>query len=174
MKKEQKVQVVQDLRRDLTSAQVAVVVENNGMTVDSVFRLRRALRGKGAKLRVVKNTLLKLASQDSGKEGINEFAGGPIAVAYTTGDPSALAKELTNFAKKEKLLVIRGGVLGASVLKSDGVQALADMPPLPDMRARVLAMFNAPAQNFLGVLQAAPRNMLGVLKAREQKLAENG
>lgn len=174
MNKEQKVQVVQDLQKDLARAQVAVVVENNGMTVDTVFRLRKALREKGGKLKVVKNTLLKLASQNTAVARINDIAGGPIAIAYTLGDPAALAKELTNFAKKEKVLSIRGAVLGGSVLNPEGVQALADMPPLPDMRARVLALFNSPAQNFLGLLQAAPRNMLGVLKAREQKLAENG
>ncbi len=174
MKKEQKAQVVQDLHKELARAQVALVVENNGMTVDTVFRLRRVLREKGGKLKVVKNTLLKLASQGTGVARINELAGGPIAIAYTAGDPAALAKDLTSFAKKEKVLSIRGGVLGSSVLNPEGVQALADMPPLPDMRARVLALFNSPAQNFLGLLQAAPRNMLGVLKAREQKLAENG
>ena len=101
MKREEKAVVVEQLRADLGQAPAAVVVEYKGMTVDSVFRLRKALRDKGAKLKVVKNTLLTIACEGTPNVRLKELAGGPIAVAYTAADPSAMAKEITAFAKKE-------------------------------------------------------------------------
>ncbi len=171
MRKQEKVEVVQQLRADLGDSPAAVVVEYKGITVASLHTLRNQLREKGAKLRVVKNTLLLRAFEGTSNEALKGLAGGPIAVAYVPvdGDAAGLAKEITAFAKKENLLVLRGGVLTGKPLDKAGVEELATLPSIEEMRAKLLGLFNAPAQKFLGTLLAAPRNFLGVLNAKVEK-----
>jgi large subunit ribosomal protein L10 len=160
---------VEQLRADLGQAPAAVVVEYKGMTVDSVFRLRKALRDKGAKLKVVKNTLLTIACEGTPNVRLKELAGGPIAVAYTAADPSAMAKEITAFAKKEEKLVIRGGVVSGQVVNGKGVEELALLPPFAELQAKLLGVLTAPMARFLGLLQAPAGRFLAVLKAKAEK-----
>lgn len=176
VRKEQKHQLVDQLQEELSEAVAVIVVEYKGITVDSMTQLRVKLREKEASFRVVKNTLLKLACQGHSNDKLADLAGGPIAIAFTKGDPAAMAKELTGYAKGEKTLVIRGGVLSGKLMDSTGVADLATLPSLDEMRARTLALFQAPAQQLLSLLLATPRNVLGVLQARKEKLeeAENG
>ena len=94
-------------------------------------------------------------------------------MALTDGDPAAMAKEVVNFAKGEPLLVLRGGILSGKILETEGVKDLATLPSIDEMRAKALSVFNAPAQQFMGLLQAAPRNLLGVLNARADKMNSN-
>lgn len=172
MRKEQKAQLVVQLREELSKAVGAVVVEYKGITVESLTQLRVKLREKETRFRVVKNTLFKLACQGHDNVKLADLAGGPIAVAYTQGDPSAMAKELTAFTKGEKSVVIRGGILTGKLLDSAGVNELATLPSLDELRAKALGLFQAPAQQFLSLLLATPRNVLGVLNARKEKLEE--
>jgi large subunit ribosomal protein L10 len=174
VRKQDKILVVEELKTDLGQAQAAVIVEYRGMTVRAMHELRKSLRSKQSKLRVVKNTLLKIAVQETPNQALESLAGGPVFVAYTHSDPTGLAKEIAAHAKKEPLMVIRGGILGGRILDASGVSDLSNMPSIEEMRARVLAVFNAPAQQILGLLLAAPRNLLGVLNARADKLGETG
>lgn len=174
MRKQDKILVVEELKTDLGQAQAAIVVEYRGMTVGAMHDLRKSLRSKQSKLRVVKNTLLKLAVQGTPNQALETLAGGPVAVAYTYADPAVLAKEIAAYAKKESSLVIRGGILGGRVMDAASVADLSTMPSIEEMRARVLAVFNAPAQRMLGLMLAAPRNLLGVFNARADKLTETG
>ncbi len=174
MKRQDKILVVEQLKTELGQAQAVVIVEYRGMTVGSMYDLRKALRSKQAVLRVVKNTLLKRSVEDTFNEALTGLAGGPVAVAYTDADPVALAKEISVFAKKEPFLVIRGGTLGGRELDANGVKDLASMPSMEEMRARVLAVFNTPAQTFLSLMLAAPRNLLGVLQARVSQVEQAG
>lgn len=169
MRKQQKAEVVEQLRKDLGAAEAVVVVEYKGITVGSVHELRKQLRGKGAGFQVVKNTLLSIAVQGTPNEQLAKLTGGPVAVAYTAKDAPAMAKELLAYAKKEDKLIIRGAVLSGKTLDAAGVEALSTLPSIEEMRARALGLLQAPAQQFLGVLLAAPRNLLGVLKAKADK-----
>ena len=172
MKKQQKVEIVKALGESLGDAQAAVVVEYKGMTVESLYGLRKQLRDNGSSIRVVKSTLMIRSVDGTPNEPLKDLAGGPIAVAYTAGDAAGLAKDLTTYAKKERLLVIRGGILGGKLLEAADVLELATLPSLPEMRAKVLGLFQAPAQQFLGLLQAAPRDFLGVLQAKAEQEQE--
>ena len=170
MRREQKAAIVMRLREDIGEAAAAIVVEYKGITMESLHRLRVQLREKGARFRVVKNTLFIRACEGSSNERLRELAGGPVAVAYTDDDPAVLAKELTVFAKKEEKIRLRGGVLSGKLLDLQGVQELATLPPLDELRARFLALLQTPAQSFLGVLLASPRGLFGVLNARIEQL----
>ena len=168
MRRQQKVELVEQLKKDLGSSPAAVVVEYKGITVASLTNLRNSLRAKGAALRVVKNTLLLRAVEGSANEGLKTLTGGPIAVAFidADGDPAALAKELVTYAKQESFLVIRGGILTGKVMEQADIKELATLPSLDEMRAKALGLFNAPAEKFLSTLLAAPRDFLGVLLAK--------
>lgn len=176
MRRQDKVGVVQQLTQDLGSALAVVVVEYKGITVGSVHALRKQLREKGAGYRVVKNTLLLRAVEGSANEGLKDLAGGPIAVVYTTGvDAAGLAKVVSGYAKTEKTLVIRGGILSGKLLARTDVEELATLPSLEEMRAKALGLFNAPSVKFLNTLLAAPRDLLGVLNAKvDQDESANG
>jgi len=169
VKKQQKAEVVEQLKNDLGSAEAVVVVEYKGITVGSVHELRKQLRGKGAGFQVVKNSLLTIAVQGTPNERLTKLTGGPVAVAYTASDAPALAKELLAYAKKEVKLIVRGAVLNGKILDAAGVEALSTLPSIEEMRARALGLLQAPAQQFLAVLLAAPRSMLTVLKAKAEK-----
>jgi large subunit ribosomal protein L10 len=171
LNREQKSKVVQLLGENLAKAQVVVVVEYKGMNAASVFELRKQLRAKGATFAVVKNTLLARAVAGTNLEGLNDLAGGPIAVAYTAADAAGLAKDLTGYARKEEKLIIRGGMLGGKKIGVEEVKDLATLPSIEVLRSKLLGLLQTPAQQFLGILLAAPRNFLGVLKAREDKLS---
>jgi len=166
VKKQQKVEIVQQLKEELGASQAAVVVEYKGITVESFQGLRKQLREREAGVRVVKNTLLLRAVDGTPNARLKDLVGGPIAVAYTSSDPAILAKEIVAYGRKEKLLVIRGGVLGGKTIDAEGVGELATLPTLDEMRARALGMLSAPAQQLLSLLLAAPRNFLGVLQAK--------
>jgi len=166
VKKQQKAEVVQQLRTDLATAEAVLVVEYKGITVGSLHQLRKLLREKGARFQVVKNTLLTIAVEGTANERLKDLAGGPIAVAYAAKDAPGLAKELLAYAKKEEKLVIRGGVLAGKVLDAKDVDALSCLPSIERMRAMLLGLLAAPAQRFLGLLLAPQASMLGVLQAR--------
>jgi len=176
VRKQDKVEVVQQLTADLGNALAAVVVEYKGITVGSIHELRKQLRQKGAAYRVVKNTLLLRAVAETANEKLRDLAGGPIAVAYAKGDDAAgLAKVISAYAKSEKKLVVRGGVLSGQLLDKSGVEELATLPSIEEMRAKALGLFNAPAEKFLSTLLAAPRDLLGVLNAKvDQEETANG
>lgn len=169
MKKPQKVVVLQELKKELGNAVAIVVAEYKGITVDSLHKFRVQLRGKPARVKVVKNTLLGLATQGTGNEAIAKIAGGPIAIIYSQDDPSTLAKEVLAYAKKEPLFVVRGGTLGGKLLDVAGVEQLSTMPSMGELRAKLMGLLQAPAQQFLSLLQAPARNLLGVLEAKAQK-----
>jgi len=169
VKKPQKAVVLQELKSELSNAVAVVVAEYKGITVESLHRFRVQLRGKPAKVKVVKNTLLTLATKGTSNEALAGLAGGPIAIIYSQDDPSSLAKEVSSYAKKEPLFVVRGGTLGGKVLDSTGVEQLSTMPSLGELRAKLLGLLTAPAQQFLSLLQAPSRDFLGVLDAKARK-----
>lgn len=174
VKRGEKEELVSKLRAELSNCPAAILIEYKGMTAGSIFQLRKALREKGARMQVVKNTLLSRAVEGTRNSALSSLVGGPVAVTHTGTDPAALAKEVAGFAKKDGKLVIRGGVLDGRIIDAKVVEELATLPPLVDMRANLLGLMSAPPRNLLSVLLAVPRRFLGVLKARaEQGTEEN-
>jgi len=174
VRRQEKVEVVDKLRANLADSPAAILVEYKGMTVGSIFQLRKALREKGAHMQVVKNTLLTRAVEGTRNAALGSLAGGPVAVVYTATDPAALAKELSGYAKKEEKLLLRGGVLMGRILDAHGVEELASLPPVEVLRGRLLGLLTTPARSFLGLLLAAPRGFLGVLKAKTEQGTQQG
>ncbi|MCU1378650.1 MAG: ribosomal protein [Acidimicrobiales bacterium] len=160
----EKVAVVDEVRAKLDSSDAAVLTEYRGLNVSATAELRRALRDAGGEFKVYKNTLVRIAARELGLE-IDALLTGPTAIAFIDGDPVNVAKALRDFAKTNPALVIKGGLLGDSVIDEKGVTALADLEPREVLLAKLAGALAAPMQQFAGLLEALPRNFAYGLKA---------
>lgn len=164
MNRSEKKAVVASLKDQLTTAGSIVVVHNTGLTVAEMSELRKNIRESGAQFKVTKNSLLKLAIQDTDYKNIEELLSGPTAIAYSE-DPVAAAKIVVDFANDNEKLVIRGGAMGTNAMDTNQVKALAKMPSLDELRAKLLSMINTPATRIAGVLQAPSGQLARVFNA---------
>lgn len=170
MNREQKNEVVAELKDTLGKVASLVVADYRGLTVEQVNGLRSEIRKNACTYRVVKNTLFKLAIQGTGMEGLSPLFVGPTAVAYSFEDPVAPAKVLDKFQGDLKHLEVKGGYLDGEVLDQRGVKSLATMKGKDELRAELLATFMAAAQGFVRLMAAAPQNFLYLLSAKQRQL----
>jgi len=167
-----KTQVIEELSAKLATAKAAFLADYRGLTVDEVNELRGKLREAGVEYRVVKNTLLRLATKDTPFTCLDEYLKGPTAIAIAQEDPVAPAKVLSDFAKSSKVFELKTAVLDGKLLSLAEVSALAELPSRDELLAKMLGSINAPVSNFVGVLAAVPRSLVQVLGAiKEQKEA---
>ena len=175
MDKATKIQQVAELKQLVEAIPSVVLTEYCGLSVEQMTEMRNALRQLGVTYRVVKNTLIKLAIEGTTLAGLAEHFTGPVGIAYPTDDNAAApAKAVLEQAKKLEAFNVIAGWAEGEVLDADGVKALSTMPTKDEMRAKLLSLFNTPAQRFLSVLEAGPRDFLGVLNARKRQLEEGG
>jgi large subunit ribosomal protein L10 len=161
----EKVAVVDEVRDKLSSASAAILTEYRGLKVKDMAVLRRSLRDVGGEYRVYKNTLVRFAARDLGLEGLEALLEGPTAITFVDGDAVAVAKALRDYARTNPVLVVKGGLLGTSVLGAKEAAALADLPSREVLLARIAGGLAAPLVQFAGLLQALPRNFAYGLKA---------
>jgi large subunit ribosomal protein L10 len=154
MDRSQKAEAVAELNRTFGEVGVVVITRNLGMTVAQSTALRGKIRDAGATYKVAKNSLAKLAIADTDYVGIGDFLSGPTAIA-TSVDPVAAAKAVVDFAKTTDKIEIVGGSMGSQVLDAAGVKALASMPSLDELRAKLIGLVQAPATK-IAQLQTAP------------------
>ncbi|MGF1444802.1 MAG: 50S ribosomal protein L10 [Pikeienuella sp.] len=169
MDRAQKSAAVAELSDIVEASGVIVVAQYTGMTVAEMSQLRLAMREGEARFKVAKNRLVKIALDGKPQQVGKDLFKGPTGICYSQ-DPVAASKIATDFAKKNKKFVVIGGVLGGQLLDEEGVKALADMPSIDELRAKLLGTLKAPLGKFAGVLKAPPTKMAGVLKAGPQKL----
>ncbi len=170
--RQEKVDVVTEVRKKLESADAAFITEYRGMSVAALAGLRRTLRQSGAEYHVYKNTLARFAARDAGIDGLEGLLVGPTGITFVNGDVAAAAKALRDVARTNPLLIIKGGSLGKVVLSAKDVEALAELPSREVLLAQFAGALQAPLVKTAGLLQALPRNMAYGLKALiEQKEA---
>ncbi|MFH1242586.1 MAG: 50S ribosomal protein L10 [Pseudomonadota bacterium] len=169
MKREEKERFVADLHSQLEKAVGAFLVNYQGLNVEALNRLRRELRKIDAEFRVVKNRLLKLASQGTDTEMIKEHMQGPSAVALTYEDVVAPAKVLIGFAKDFKQFQIRNCQISGRVLDAEGVKRLAELPGRDVLLAQTLSVMQAVPTSLVRVLSGVMAKLLNVLKAIERE-----
>jgi large subunit ribosomal protein L10 len=171
MRRQEKAEVVADLRGLFDGVQAMILTHYSGLDVASMVALRAELRKVNAGYRVMKNTLARLAMFDSDLECLNPHLVGQTGVAYTHDDPAAAAKVITAFAKEHPALEVRAGYLdGGKILDNKGIIALSKLPSRDELRAQLLSSLNGVARNFVSVLAAPPRDFVGVLAARQRTL----
>lgn len=164
----EKQELVSSLHETLNSAEVVVVAHYAGLTVAEMTELRSQMREAGASVQVAKNRLVKLALQGTDAEPISDLFKGQTVIA-TSNDPVAAPKVASEFAKKNDKLVILGGVMGTTVLDTAGVNALATMPSLDELRGKIVGVLQAPATKIAQVLQAPGGQLARVFGAYAKK-----
>ena len=168
---EQKQAVVAEVAKQVSAAQAIVMVENRGMAVADMTRLRAKARASGVYFRVVKNTLVRRAVAETPFAQLADRMVGPLA--YGIGpDPVAVAKVLNDFAKGNDKFVITGGAMPGLVMSAKDVAALAALPSREELIARLLGTLQAPLSKFAQTLNAVPSKFVRTLAAvRDAKLA---
>lgn len=171
----QKQEQVAELKEKLGRASSVVVADYRGLDVVAVNTLRAKLRAAGGcEYRVVKNSILRRASEGTGVASIAKHFKGPTALALAYGDPVALAKVLVDFAKQHEVFELRAGVLEGEALDKAGIATLATLPGLNELRGRLVGLIQGPAQKLVMVLSAPAAQLARVIEARSKKLAESG
>lgn len=168
MDRAEKRELVTSLHEVFENTGVVVVAHYQGLTVAQMSALRGRMKAAGASLKVAKNRLAKLALQGTDSESISGLFTGPTVIAYST-DPVAAPKVAIEFAKTTDKFVVLGGALGRQALNADGVKALATLPSLDELRARLLGMINTPATRIAGVVQAPAAQLARVFNAYAKK-----
>ncbi len=171
IKKEEKAAVVSQLKEAFSNYQVMILTDYRGLDVESMNALRKQLRENAVVFRVVKNTLLRIASKETEIEKIQELFTGPTAIAISTKDPVAPAKVLKEFAKEHDALKIKGGILSGKPLSVSDVEYLANLPDRDILLAQLFSVMNAPQAGLVNVLTGVIRGLLNVLHAVEEKKA---
>jgi large subunit ribosomal protein L10 len=147
----------------------AILVDYTGMSAGQADDLRAQLDERGAQMFIIKNALAVLALRRLDLPDVAELVDGPTALVHGADDPVLMAKALLEWGKKEKLLVVRGGMVEGQAIGPEGVRELADLPPLEVLQAQFVGAVAAPLSGFVGVLQGVVRSFVGVLNAIAEK-----
>ena len=168
MDRKQKEELVATLNKTFEETEMVVVTHYSGLTVAEISDLRDRIREAGAKFKVTKNRLTRLALKNTKFEGISNLFIGPTAIAYSN-DPVAAAKISVEFAKENNKLIVIGGALGSDILDADGVKALATLPSLDELRGKIVGLMQAPASKIAQVLQAPGGQVARVISAYSEQ-----
>jgi large subunit ribosomal protein L10 len=163
-----KAEAIETLKGVFDNAGAVVVAHYSGSTVKELEDLRGRLRGQGAKLQIVKNTLAQKALAGRAGEGASALFTGPVAIAYAP-DPVSAAKVTTDYAKGNDKFIVVGGVMGATVLDAKGVGALATLPSLDELRAQLVGLIAAPATRLATIITAPGAGLARVVNAYATK-----
>jgi large subunit ribosomal protein L10 len=164
-----KTEQVEVLGKELKNISNLIVTTYSKLTVGKDFELRKTLRGSGAKYLVVKNTLAELAAKGTKVEAALTNLSGVTSIAYTEGDPVALAKALAKYAKDNPEFTFKAGVVEGRVVSLHEIQALATMPSKEELYSKLLFLINAPAQRLATVINAAGKDLAVVIAQGVEK-----
>ena len=167
--KEQKRDMVAKYGEWVARIDAFVLAEYTGMNMKDMDQLRAKIREAGGEFHVVKNTLVKLALKDAEIDFNEEHFISSTAIGFAFEDAPALAKAITDFAKESDSLKVKAGYLDKQMMSADEVKALADLPPLPVMRATLLSTILAPASQLVRTLAEPGRQVAAVMKAYSER-----
>src|SRR5213079_752897 len=167
--KAKKLEQVEELVKELKSVSSVIVATYSKLTVAQDYELRKVLRSPGAKYTVVKNTLAERAAKGTKVEGALKDLSGVTSIAYTEGDPVALAKALAKYAKDNPEFTFKAGVIEGRVISIKEIDALATMPSKEEIYSKLLFLMNAPAQRLVTVMNAIGRDLAVVINQGVEK-----
>src|SRR5215831_18065538 len=172
--REKKSEQVQELGSELKKISSMIVATYTKLTVAQDYELRKALRSNGARYRVVKNTLAERAAKGTKVEEVLKGLTGVTSIAYTEGDPVALAKALSKYAKDNPEFTFKAGVVEGRVISIKEIEALATMPSKEEIYSKLLFLISAPAQRLVTAMNAVGRNLAVVIDqgVKEKKFKE--
>ena len=171
MNRQEKAELIETLQTTLNGSTTVVVAHQVGMTVAESSALRAKMREAGAGFKVTKNRIAKLALNDTPHTALESLFTGPTAIGTST-DPVAAAKVLVEYAKGNDKLTIVGGSMDGKALDKAGVEALAKLPSLDELRGKLVGILQAPAAKIARVTQAPAGKVARVIKARSDQLQQ--
>jgi large subunit ribosomal protein L10 len=160
---------VQELGSELEKVSSMIVATYTKLTVAQDYELRKTLRSSGAKYRVVKNTLAERAAKGTKAEEVLKNLSGVTSIAYTEGDPVALAKALSKYAKDNPEFTFKAGVVEGRVVSIKEIETLATMPSQEEIYSKLLFLVNAPSQRLVTAMNALGRDLAVVLNQAVEK-----
>ena len=167
--KAKKIEQVEALTKEFQDAKHGIVGTFAKLTVEKDFELRKAVRGVGARYRVVKNTLAERAAKGTSVEEAMKDLAGVTSIAYTSGDPVALAKALSKYAKDNPEYTFKAGIVEGRVIPIKDIDALANMPSKEEIYSKLLFLMTAPAQRLVTVMNAVGHDIAVVLNQGVEK-----
>jgi large subunit ribosomal protein L10 len=147
-------------------AELAIVADYRGLSVSQMQDLRGRLRPVESEFRVAKNTLVRIAAERAGIEGLEEHLEGPTAVLFAFGDVVAPAKAIADFARSSRILQVKAGLMNGQVMSADDVEALSSLPPREELLGKLVGMLASPMARTVGVLSGPSRSMAYLVNAR--------
>lgn len=169
MNRQEKQASVESLKNAFASATIVVVGENNGITADQAVELRKGVRKASGTTVVAKNTLARLGAKGSEYEHISSLLKGPTVLMYSSEDPVAVAKTVIDFAKSNETLKLSGAAMGSKALDFNMLKALAELPSLDQLRAKIIGVIQAPAEKVARVVSTPGSHVARVIQAYSEK-----
>lgn len=163
--KERKDTLVAQYKELINQSEAIFLTEYGGMTVKDLQELRSKVRDADGKFFITKNTLLKLALEESQYPAPSELLIGPVATGFSLGEVPLLAKALVNHAKVDDNLTIKGGIMNLKLLSEKDVEALATLPSLDQLRAQIIGLIDGPARGIVSALSSGVRQVVNVVDA---------
>ncbi|MDH3943694.1 MAG: 50S ribosomal protein L10 [Anaerolineae bacterium] len=163
--KERKDQAVAQYQEWLQKSEAVVMAEFSGLTMKAIDKLRADMREAGGEFHIIKNTLAKIAFKNSGFEVSEEWLTGTTALGIAFEDPPGVAKTIVDLQKEGDSIKIKGGFLGKDPLTAAEITVMAELPPLPVVRAQLLGTIMAPASKLTRTLAEPGRQLAQVVKA---------
>ena len=170
--KERKEEVLTQYADWMKRSQAVILVEYTGVTMKALDNIRAKVRDTGGEFHVVKNTLARRAFADMGMQFPSDYLVKSTAVSFAFNDPALTAKALTDATKGSEFVKVKGGFMSGQTLNAAQVKALADMPPLPVMRAQLLGVLQSQASKLARTIAEPARGLAAVLKAFSEKATE--
>ena len=175
MERQTKVEVVESLKDHLSKASSCVVMDFEGVPMSTFTPFRKECARNNVKMMVVKNTLARIALKDSSFEGLEKLLQGMSCLILTMDNDQVVgAKIVKDYVKIDKKIKVKGGMIDGSLLSTEQVKALADLPSKEELQAKLLATMLAVPQNFVRLLAAVPQNFVQLLNAYKLKKEEEG
>ncbi len=163
--KQQKEELVAQYKDLIAKSDALILTEYTGMAVKDMEDLRSKIREVDGAFYVTKNTLLKLALEESGASFSEEMLTGQVATGFAFGEAPALAKALVDYADDGEKLTIKGGILQLEILSNDQIEALAKLPSLDELRAQILGLISAPSRDLVSIIASGVRQVVNVVDA---------
>ena len=172
MNREAKAGQISDVQDKLKTVKMAILTEYRGLTVGQMARLRREISDASGEYKVIKNTMARLALKDGGFSSLEHLLKGPNGWVFSHEDPVSLSKVVVKFSEQHEMLKIKGGVLEGEFLEPAKVKDLAKMPSRPELQAKLLALFQAPATQLVRVIQEPGASMARLLETVRKTKSE--
>ncbi len=170
--RQKKEELVQQYVEQLNGSDAIIITSYRGLTVPQLQELRNKIREADGAFAVVKNTLAERALAEVGLSVPDEMLTGPIGIGFCRQNAPGVAKTISDFAKANELLIIKGGLMSGRVIDEAAVKSLASLPSIDVLRAQLLGLISAPASQLAGVLAGSVRQLVNVFNAYAEKGAD--